>query len=45
LNRHDALLHCESIGGFLAEPKTPGQAQTLASLAQLEFDILGLATW
>merc|ERR1712037_371786 len=45
LTRHDALLLCESVGGFLAEPKNQDQVDMLAGLAQLEFDILGLDSW
>merc|ERR1719474_2223175 len=45
LTRHDALLLCESMGAFLAEPKNQDQADMLAGLAQLEFDILGLDAW
>jgi len=45
LTRHDALLLCESAGGFLAEPKNQDQVDMLAGLAQLEFDILGLDSW
>merc|ERR1711910_49536 len=45
LTRHEALLLCESVGGFLAEPKNQDQVDMLAGLAQLEFDILGLDSW
>jgi len=45
MTRHEALLLCESAGGFLAEPKSQDQVDMLAGLAQLEFDILGLDSW
>jgi len=45
MTRHEALLLCESAGGFLAEPKSQDQVDMLAGLAQLEFDILGLNSW
>ena len=45
LNRHDALLHCEALGGFLAEPRTPQQAELLENVAELVYGNLQIKTW
>jgi len=45
VNRHEALVACETIGGYLAEPKEPEQAKYLRSLAEIESEILGVKTW
>jgi hypothetical protein len=45
VNRHEALVACENIGGYLAEPKSSEQASFLASLADIESEILGVKTW
>merc|ERR1711899_387333 len=44
VNRHEALVACEAIGGYLAEPKSSEQASFLGSLAGIESEILGMKT-
>jgi len=44
-SRHEGLVACENIGGYLAEPRSQAQADFLGSLADIEFEILGLKSW
>lgn len=40
VNRHEALVACETIGGYLAEPKEPEQAKYLVRIFLLQQDRL-----
>ena len=38
VNRHEALVACENIGGYLAEPKSPEQASFLVRYSPLKLN-------